>query len=227
MEEITSKRKGYEEKRNHIIMAANTLFLEKGYEATSVDDVLELAKISKGTFYHYFNHKIELLESIVDMFTLSYCEPLDKITSSTEMSAIDKLNAFFKLNQILKKENQAILLQVIAIWYKEENLIFKLRLSNRIKEVITPYLVRIIEQGSDEGFFKTNDTKETAALIVQLIAYMRERFVEELVKSESDVQTMNNLIRICQQCIERLLAIPEGSLIIFPAGYIDDYISSQ
>ncbi len=170
---------------------------------------------------------MELLESIVDIFTLSYSEPLDRITNSTEMSAIDKLNAFFKLNQILKKENHAILLQVIAIWYKEENLIYRQRLDNRIKEVITPYLVRIIIQGSDEKSFEIVDTNETAALVVQLITYMRERFVEELVKTEPDVQTMHNIIRICQQCIERLLAIPEGSLIIFPANYIGDYMGSQ
>ncbi len=170
---------------------------------------------------------MELLESIVDIFTLSYSGPLDKITSSTAMSAIDKLNAFFKLNQILKKENQAILLQVIAIWYKEENLIYRQRLNNRIKEVITPYLVRIIIQGSDERSFEIVEPNETAALVVQLITYMRERFVEELVKTEPNVRTMNNIVRICQQCIERLLAIPEGSLIIFPAGYIGDYMGSQ
>ena len=170
---------------------------------------------------------MELLESIVDIFTLSYSGPLDKITSSTAMSAIDKLNAFFKLNQILKKENQAILLQVIAIWYKEENLIYRQRLDNRIKEVVTPYLVRIIIQGSDEKSFEIVDPHETAALIVQLITYMRERFVEELVKTEPNVQIMNNIVRICQQCIEKLLAIPEGSLIIFPAGNIGDYMGSQ
>ena len=168
-----------------------------------------------------------MLESIVDIFTLSYSGPLEKIASSKAMSAIDKLNAFFKLNQILKKENQAILLQVIAIWYKEENLIYRQRLDNRIKEVVTPYLVRIIIQGANEKSFEIVDPHETAALIVQLITYMRERFVEELVKTEPNVQIMNNIVRICQQCIEKLLAIPEGSLIIFPAGNIGDYMGSQ
>ncbi len=163
----------------------------------------------------------------MDIFTLSYSGPLDKITSSTEMNAIDKLNAFFKLNQILKKENQAILLQVIAIWYKEENLIYRQRLDNRIKGVITPYLVKIMKQGSDERSFEIVDPDETAALVVQLITYMRERFVDELVKTDPNVQTLNNTVRICQQCIERLLAIPEGSLIIIPAGYYSDYMGLQ
>lgn len=223
----TTKRKDYNEKRNHIIQTANTLFLEKGYEVTSVDHILEKAGISKGTFYHYFSHKLELLEAIVDNFTLSYVEPLDTIVSNREMNAVEKLNACFELNQILKKENQAILIQVIAIWFKEENLIYKERLYSSIKKVLMPSLTRILKQGLEEGSFNITDAGEAAALIVQLIAGSRDRFIEEIMKTEPDLITIKNVVKTYQQCLERTLAVPAGSLKIFSPGYFEGYSGAE
>ena len=213
----TTKRKGYDERKNHIIQAANGLFLQKGYEAASVDDILERAGISKGTFYHYFSHKLELLEAIVDNFTLSYIEPLEAIVDRTG-SAVDKLNTVFELNQFLKKENESILKQVMAIFFKEENLIYKQRLNNRIKEVLTPYLFRILEQGLEEGSFDHADARETANLVVQLIFSSRDRLVEELMKPEPDVKVMTKVMKTYQQCLERMLAVPTGSLKALSTG---------
>ncbi len=212
------KRKGYNEKRNHILKAANSLFLEKGYEAASVDDILESAKISKGTFYHYFSHKLELLEAIVENFTQSYVEPLESIASNSEMNATSKLKACFELNQVLKKENQAILFQVIAIWSKDENLIYKQRLNNNIQRVLKSPLTRILMQGVEEGIFDITDAEESADLIIQLISCSRERLIEEFIKTEPDFHTVKKVVSTYQQCVERMLAIPEGSLIVYQPG---------
>lgn len=46
--------------------AAHALFVEKGYAATSVQDILDQSGISKGTFYNYFPSKNELLISIFE-----------------------------------------------------------------------------------------------------------------------------------------------------------------
>ncbi|WP_409291870.1 TetR/AcrR family transcriptional regulator [Peribacillus sp. SCS-37] len=49
------------EKRQHVIKAAHQLFIEKGFAATSIQDILDHSGISKGTFYNYFASKTELL----------------------------------------------------------------------------------------------------------------------------------------------------------------------
>jgi hypothetical protein len=56
-------RKG-EESKKRIIDAAEKLFSEKGYQATSVQDVLDALSISKGGFYHYFETKMDLLAAV-------------------------------------------------------------------------------------------------------------------------------------------------------------------
>lgn len=53
--------------RQDILTAARSLFLEKGYDATSVDDLVLAANVAKGTFYYHFNSKDELLHALQEM----------------------------------------------------------------------------------------------------------------------------------------------------------------
>lgn len=72
-----------------IARAAWRLFNEKGYEETSVDDIVLLSGTSKGSFYHYYNSKDELLSALSDLFDGWYRERLE--TLDPEMNSFDKL----------------------------------------------------------------------------------------------------------------------------------------
>lgn len=54
-----------EVRRREILLAARELFVKKGYEQTSVNDILKIVEIAKGTFYYYFVSKEEVLEAII------------------------------------------------------------------------------------------------------------------------------------------------------------------
>ncbi len=54
-----------EVRRQEILVAARELFVKKGYEQTSVNDILKIVDIAKGTFYYYFASKAEVLEAII------------------------------------------------------------------------------------------------------------------------------------------------------------------
>lgn len=54
-----------EVRRREILVAARELFVRKGYEQTSVNDILRVVDIAKGTFYYYFASKEEVLEAII------------------------------------------------------------------------------------------------------------------------------------------------------------------
>lgn len=49
------------DRKQHVIKMAHQLFIEKGFQATSIQDILDYSRISKGTFYNYFSSKSELL----------------------------------------------------------------------------------------------------------------------------------------------------------------------
>jgi len=54
-----------EVRKREILVAARELFVKKGYEQTSVNDILKIVDIAKGTFYYYFASKEEVLEAII------------------------------------------------------------------------------------------------------------------------------------------------------------------
>ncbi|RJS61447.1 TetR/AcrR family transcriptional regulator [Bacillus sp. PK3_68] len=52
------------DRKQHVIKMAHQLFVEKGFQATSIQDILDYSGISKGTFYNYFSSKNELLMAL-------------------------------------------------------------------------------------------------------------------------------------------------------------------
>ncbi len=54
-----------EVRKREILVVARELFIKKGYEQTSVNDILNIVDIAKGTFYYYFASKEEVLEAII------------------------------------------------------------------------------------------------------------------------------------------------------------------
>lgn len=54
------------ERKKQVLLTAKRIFIEKGFAATSVQDILEESKISKGTFYNYFSTKNECLMAILE-----------------------------------------------------------------------------------------------------------------------------------------------------------------
>jgi len=51
-------------RKQQVVLKAHELFIEKGYHATSIQDILNHSQISKGSFYNYFPSKSELLKAV-------------------------------------------------------------------------------------------------------------------------------------------------------------------
>jgi AcrR family transcriptional regulator len=75
--------------KERIVTAAWELFREKGYDATTVDDIIMLSGTSKGSFYYYFSGKDEMLDTLSTILDSEYArlgEQMDK-----DMDSYDKL----------------------------------------------------------------------------------------------------------------------------------------
>ncbi len=55
-----------DERKKELIKIAYQLFLNNGYENTSVDEIIAKAKIAKGTYYYHFESKEQMLEEVVN-----------------------------------------------------------------------------------------------------------------------------------------------------------------
>lgn len=84
------------QKKNAIVKAANTLFLEKGFASTSIKEIAAAATVSQVSIYNYFGSKdslvIECVKSIVQ-------ETIDKAYAllDTELPYLEKLSTALSL----------------------------------------------------------------------------------------------------------------------------------
>lgn len=75
--------------KGRIVAAAWRLFYRKGYDNTTIDDIVDEAQASKGSFYHYFASKDDLLASLSYLFDDKYEELQESMDPA--MSPLDKL----------------------------------------------------------------------------------------------------------------------------------------
>lgn len=75
--------------KSRLVTAAWKLFYEQGYDNTTIDDILEEAHASRGSFYHYFDSKDSLPASLAYLFDEKY-EELER-TMDPGMEPIEKL----------------------------------------------------------------------------------------------------------------------------------------
>ena len=61
--------KSAEERKNEILDVAEQLFAEKGFDNASTNDIIKRIGIARGTLYHHFKSKEEILDAIVNRIT--------------------------------------------------------------------------------------------------------------------------------------------------------------
>ena len=88
-------RKNSRNTKGRIVSAAWELFYEQGYENTTVEDIIAVSGTSKGSFYHYFDGKDALLETLSLLFDEKY-EELEE-----EAEGMDAADALIFLNREL------------------------------------------------------------------------------------------------------------------------------
>ena len=75
--------------KRRIVDAAWELFYEKGYDDTTVEDIIKLSDTSKGSFYYYFGSKDSLLDTLSTILDEYYAELEERL--EPEMNSFDKL----------------------------------------------------------------------------------------------------------------------------------------
>ena len=86
-----------------ITKVAWQLFHEKGYSETTIDDIIAVSGTSKGSFYHYYSSKDELLSSLSEVFDAKYEEVMQ--TLDQNMNSYEKLLYLcYTVHDMIEKE---------------------------------------------------------------------------------------------------------------------------
>lgn len=143
-----------ENRKKDIVKKAYELFITKGYENTSVDDIIAKAKIAKGTFYYHFDSKEQMLEEVVNMMIASGVERAKKIIKQ-DMKIEEKLVYTILALRVTPEEQS---LQDVI--HEKENIVLHKKTNDRIIEEAVPLLSQIARQAKKEGLFTCDDNIE-------------------------------------------------------------------
>ena len=144
-----------------ILDAAQRLFLEQGYENTTIQDIVdELGGLTKGAVYHHFKSKEEIMDAVGDRMFFSN-NPFEAVRGRTDLNGLQKLREAVRLNQS-DEERVRLTAQSIPI-AKSPRLLQEMIVSNR--KVLTPYFLELIEEGNRDGSMHTDYPREIAELL--------------------------------------------------------------
>lgn len=157
------------ERRSDILNAARKLFNTKGYENTTIQDVMSYLDIAKGTIYHYFKSKEELLEAAVyELVDMNFAE-MDESLQNAQGDALTKFKLLVKKGNI-SGENQGILEHLNS----PKNQAMHCRvLAVMIGKHATLY-AKVIDQGCKEKLFKTDNPLECAEFFLSGIQFLTD-----------------------------------------------------
>lgn len=201
------------ERRDQIIEAAERLFYEKGYEQTSVQDVLDALSLSKGGFYHYFQSKIELLEAVCRRQSVRDAEDMTAAVARQE-GAVAKLNTLLRYCGLLRADRMDFALLVLRVGYLGGSLQLRACLREGLMEAALPMMREIILEGMAENVFFTRFPDDIGELILQLFANITDELAMLIASGAPENQMGDMLTRLeTYRCsVETLLGAPFGTI---------------
>jgi AcrR family transcriptional regulator len=194
--------KNPDERKNEIMDAANQLFYLKGYQQTSVEEIIKKAGIAKGTFYYYFKSKEDILDAIVKRAVAATVSDTLKIASLDGMGAMEKLKLIFTE----QSKSSDIASEVIENLHQLKNVDLHQKMIVETTLQYAPVLGNVIKQGINEGVFKTDYPDEVMEFIIVGMQFIFDPGIFKWTKKQF-AQRVNALIEM----MENILNVEKGS----------------
>lgn len=154
------------ERREELLDIAWELGRAHGFESLRVEHIVQAAGVAKGTFYHYFAAKDDVLEALIQRFA-------DGLFAELERASLQPGGAADKLKNTMEavaayKLSQPDLSYVSILFYQEQNLGVRHRLFRAWQERTREALLPVIVDGVADGSFSVTDPEAVADIISML-----------------------------------------------------------
>ncbi|MBE1556799.1 TetR/AcrR family transcriptional regulator [Sporosarcina limicola] len=144
-----------------ILDVAQRLFLEKGFDQTTIQDIVDgLDGLTRGAVYHHFKSKDEIMDALINKMFLDN-NPFDTVKGRKDLNGLQKMRMAIMLNQS-NHENMDMSVQSIPI-LKNPRILAGIIESNR--QLLSPSFFELIEEGNKDGSIDTKYAKELSELI--------------------------------------------------------------
>lgn len=187
-----ARNKHPEETVSLILDVAFRLFMEKGYEHTSIQDIIDhLGGLSKGAIYHHFKSKEDIMYAVMERMTAQSNEKMKDICDRMDLNGKEKLKTLFR-----QSLNRPVMEDVFAVSpsiYNNPKFLCSF-LHEAMEESAPDYILPIIRQGIEDGSIQT-DYPEQLAQVISLLANI---WINPIIFDDSGEETYRKFMMFDQ-----------------------------
>ena len=147
-------------RKSEILDAAERLFGTKGFDGTSITDILNEIGIARGTLYYHFKSKEDILDALIERMTGSLVAKASEIARDKDMPVLQRLTLMMLALNVNNDLGHEIMEQV----HKPQNALMHQKMQERLLAGITPIAAALIEEGTAQGICQTDYPAETAEM---------------------------------------------------------------
>jgi AcrR family transcriptional regulator len=215
-------------RKNELLDAAQKFFFQQGYEQTSIQEIIDELGIAKGTFYHYFKSKEQLLDELTERMTSQIAAQLKPIACTTK-NAIEKFNEIFSKGTSFKVTNIDLFIILLNTLYTDENTIIREKMFRRAAEKYRNIFSSIVRQGNEERLFNTAFPDDISDIVIQVGKVLNETicrlFLEKNISAEKLITNTKRKFDLYQDVLERILGAPKGSIKVYEPEEFEEIVT--
>lgn len=184
-----------ERRKQELLQIAYRMFLQKGYEETSVDEIIAQAGIAKGTYYYYFETKEQMLEEVIGMMISQEMQAAEQILHA-DLPVPQKIVGIVTSLRPAPAESP-----IEDALIQPENIIMHGKVRKKLIEAVTPLLSEVVEEGITKDIFSCDLIPER----VRMLLILSSETFDEGQFSESDIEVFIDIA-------EKLLGAKTGTM---------------
>lgn len=189
------------QRREEILDAAERRFQAQGYLATSVAELIADTGIAKGTFYHHFSSKEQVMEAVIDRQVSRLREQVELLAGQRDVPALQRVLGLFS-GLVRPPESEGLATEL----ERDGNELLHLRALNATSLALMPTLAQIVADGVAEGTMQAAHPEAAAAALLAIIATLVDADLFGWVRHGSGPHLAGLL-----DVGERVLGLPAGS----------------
>ena len=210
-------------KRAQILDAAERLFFERGYDRTSIQDILDALNMSKGGFYHYFDAKDSVLREISERRAERQFERLNTELYTNRRSPIERLNLLLALPNLFEGEDIHFSALMLKICYRDGDASIRAHRRRILLDRLMPHMDSVIEEGIADGSLHSRYPMQVGRILLMLACDLDDEACDTLAAQPDNPDAMLRLIELLnawREAAETLCGAPYGSIRLFDPGQL-------
>jgi TetR/AcrR family transcriptional regulator, cholesterol catabolism regulator len=219
-------------RRAELLDRAVGLFLQRGYENVSLNDLIADAGVSKGAFYHWFPSKDALVAALAERSARGAFAGAEDALAACQGDALDRLNAVLRasVDSNMKTGGPEQLAAMVSL-LRPDNARLYSRILAIEQELYCPLLTQLISEGVADGIFDTFDAEGVADMIYGLAARTNANIVDVVdAASESArrraIDALATRFRLHGLAVDRVLGLPDGSIATLTRAQVEAMVAA-